>query len=77
MDIKIIRCLCGKKDHQFFEKDLESYHRECQTAKENDIQFGIRNQMVIVLGYSNIHRRAKSGEYILDNSKENNYKMYV
>jgi len=61
MDIKIIRCLWGKKDHQFFEKDLASYHRECQTAKENDTQFGIRNQMVIVWDEPNKELMEKLG----------------
>lgn len=48
MDIKIIRCLWGKRDHQFFEKNLTSYHDECVLAKENDDRYGIQNQMVIV-----------------------------
>lgn len=48
MDIKIIRCLWGKKDHQFFEKNLTSYHDECVLAKENDDKYGIDNQIVIV-----------------------------
>ena len=61
MDIKIIRCLWGKRDHQFFEKDLASYHKECQTAKENDIQFGIHNQMVIVWDEPNREMMEKLG----------------
>ena len=48
MDIKIIRCLWGKRDHQFFEKNLTSYHDECVLAKENDDRYKIDNQMVIV-----------------------------
>ena len=48
MDIKIIRCLWGKRDHQFFEKNLASYHDECVLARENDDKYGIENQMVIV-----------------------------
>lgn len=48
MDIKIIRCLWGKSDHQFLGKDLDSYHDECVLAKENDDRYRIDNQMVIV-----------------------------
>jgi hypothetical protein len=48
MNIKIIRCIWGKNDHQFFEKNLKSYHDECIIAKENDDKYGIDNQMVIV-----------------------------
>lgn len=47
-NIKIIRCLWGKNNHQFFEKDLKSYHEECVLAKENDDKYGIGNQLVIV-----------------------------
>ena len=51
--MKIIRCLWGKDNHKFFEKDLKSYHNECILAKENDIKYGIENQMVIVWDESN------------------------
>jgi len=48
MNIKIIRCIWGKNNHQFFEKNLKSYHDECIIAKENDDKYGIDDQMVIV-----------------------------
>lgn len=46
--MKIIRCLWGKSDHQFFEKDLNSYHSECHQTKEFDSKHNLTNQMVIV-----------------------------
>jgi len=76
MDIKVIRCLWGKPDHQFFEKNLQSYHDECYLTKENDNLNGIDNQMVIVwdepnrrlmeeLGYQ-YHYMGESNEYSLN-----------
>jgi len=61
MDIKIIRCLWGKRDHQFFEKDLASYHDECSIAKANDDLYGIENQMVIVWDKENRDLMEKLG----------------
>jgi len=46
--MKIIRCIWGNVDHQFFEKNLESYHNECEEAKIQDEKYGLDNQMVIV-----------------------------
>jgi len=76
MNIKIIRCLWGKNNHQFFEKNLGSYHDECIIARENDDRYGIDNQMVIVwddpnrklmeeLGYS-YYYMGDSNEYSLN-----------
>jgi hypothetical protein len=76
MDIKVIRCLWGKQDHQFFEKNLQSYHDECYLTKENDDLNGIDNQMVIVwdepnrklmeeLGYQ-YYYMGESNEYSLN-----------
>jgi hypothetical protein len=76
MDIKIIRCLWGKREHQFFEKNLTSYHDECVLAKENDDKYDIENQMVIVwdkpnrdlmekLGYP-YHYMGESNEFSLN-----------
>jgi hypothetical protein len=76
MDIKVIRCLWGKSDHQFFEKNLQSYHDECYLTKENDNLNGIDNQMVIVwdepnrklmeeLGYQ-YYYMGESSEYSLN-----------
>jgi hypothetical protein len=61
MDIKIIRCLWGKRDHQFFEKNLQSYHDECVLAKENDDKYGVDNQMVIVWDKENMNFIEKLG----------------
>lgn len=61
MSIKIVRCLWGKLDHQFFEKNLELYHRECILAKENDVKFKIENQTVIVWDEPNKELMGKLG----------------
>lgn len=47
-EIKIIRCLWGKKNHQFKEKNLKFYHDECLTAKANDDAHQLKNQIVFV-----------------------------
>lgn len=46
--MKIVRCLWGKPNHQFFEKDIRSYHDECFLTKQNDDKFDLKNQIVIV-----------------------------
>jgi hypothetical protein len=61
MDIKIIRCIWGKRDHQFFEKNLASYHDECVLAKENDNKYAVDNQMVIVWDKPNADLMEKLG----------------
>jgi hypothetical protein len=48
MDMKIVRCLWGKSDHQFFEKNLNSYHSECLRTKELDEKHNLNNQIVFV-----------------------------
>lgn len=59
--MKIIRCLWGKEDHQFKEKDLKFYHDECYTAKSNDDNFGLDNQIVIVWDKINCDLMEKIG----------------
>jgi len=59
--MKIIRCLWGKENHQFKEKDLEFYHKECHVAKSNDERFGLDNQMVIVWDNVNCELLEKMG----------------
>lgn len=61
MGIKIIRCLWGKPDHQFFEKDISSYHQECYQTKEVDSKYGLNNQMVIVWDEVNCELMEKLG----------------
>ena len=53
MDMKIIRCLWGKNNHQFFEKNLNSYLDECLRAKEIDEKYNLNNQLVIVWDRNN------------------------
>jgi hypothetical protein len=76
MGIKIIRCIWGKNTHQFFEKNLMSYHSECHMTKINDLKHGLTNQMVIVwdevncelmerLGYSYLYM-GESNEFSLN-----------
>lgn len=48
MDMKIVRCLWGKSNHQFFEKNLNSYHSECLRTKELDEKHKLTNQIVFV-----------------------------
>lgn len=59
--MKIIRTLWGKPDHQFFEKDLGSYHTECHETKKIDNQHGLDNQMVIVWDEVNCELMEKLG----------------
>jgi hypothetical protein len=61
MDMKIIRCLWGKPNHQFFERDLTFYHKECHLAKEVDEKYGLKNQMVIVWDEVNCELMEKLG----------------
>lgn len=48
MKPKFVRCLWGKENHKFFEKNLSSYHNECRITKSVDDKFGLENQIVIV-----------------------------
>jgi hypothetical protein len=59
--MKIIRCLWGKPDHQFFEKDLNSYHSECYSTKLSDEKHNLTNQMVIVWDEVNCELMEKLG----------------
>jgi hypothetical protein len=59
--MKIIRCLWGKPEHQFFEKDLNSYHSECYEAKLIDDKHNLTNQMVIVWDEVNCELMEKLG----------------
>lgn len=61
MDMKIIRCLWGKDNHQFFEKNLNSYHTECHETKTFDDKHGLNNQMVIVWDEINCKLMEKLG----------------
>lgn len=46
--MKIIRSLWGKPNHQFKEKDLDFFHKECHQTKEIDEKYNLKNQMVMV-----------------------------
>jgi hypothetical protein len=61
MDMKIIRCLWGKNNHQFFEKNLNSYLDECLRAKEIDDKYNLNNQLVIVWDRNNCEFLEKLG----------------
>jgi hypothetical protein len=59
--MKIIRCLWGKPDHQFFDKDLNQYHSECHQTKVIDDKYNLKNQMVIVWDEVNCELMEKLG----------------
>jgi len=59
--IKIIRCLWGKPNHQFKEKNLNFYHKECNEAKLNDDKFNLQNQIVFVWDEVNCDLMKKLG----------------